>query len=356
MPIHPSLFGLENTNKDFSLEENWGKNQFNNTFPTSLACYMGSKNIDPVYLCMGNEKKIIHRKITIVDLFGLPPLSPDLLFFFEGSYSPFFPLVVEGLEGVDLITSNNKTLEQLRCLEIKLTAIPDNTTVNSRGENQGSEIVVRPQTISYAALSIASSFTSEPDKKYLKDLLRPIDALIPDWADPENIRPHIDDMVNALKTLCVYKLDNQKPLLLQSIWRTQGNLSILSDNCFDIFVWSDFGFLNMFADCAISSSTHRISRHARTVCWLTKMLLDFAVNGKIHPRKIQDLYTYNTRNDKAFAVSGLVTNPIMKCEELTTPRIKKSALKEIILGNGQKLLKPERRLDAAILSTPGLFD
>lgn len=46
----------------------------------------------------------------------------------------------------------------------------------------------------------------------------------------------------------------------------------------------------------------------------------------------------------------------MKCAELTKPRIKKTAISEIILGDGHKLLRPERRLDAAILSTPGLFD
>jgi HindVP restriction endonuclease len=46
----------------------------------------------------------------------------------------------------------------------------------------------------------------------------------------------------------------------------------------------------------------------------------------------------------------------MSCPELTTPRIHKDAIKEIILGGGQNFLSPERRLDAAILNIPGLFD
>jgi HindVP restriction endonuclease len=41
---------------------------------------------------------------------------------------------------------------------------------------------------------------------------------------------------------------------------------------------------------------------------------------------------------------------------LTIPRVNKNAIKEIILGGGQSYLSPERRLDAAILNTPGLFD
>ncbi|MBE7535457.1 MAG: HindVP family restriction endonuclease [Anaerolineales bacterium] len=352
----PSLFGLLNTNKDFSDEKSWGKNQFNNTFPASLACYMASKGIEPVYLCMGKDKKLSHGKINVSDLFGLSSTSPDLHFFFEGQFTPYSTMVIDGLEGVDLVTSNKTSHQQLRALEIKLTAVPDQTTIDSDIENQGAEIVVRPQTISYLALSIAQNFASTSGKKYLRDIIEPINKKIPDWGEPENIRPHINEMVEALRTIAVYKTENQKPMLLQTIWKTEGNLSILSENCFDIFVWSDFGFVNMFADSAIFSPQNKVTRPARTVCWLTKMLYDFSVQGRIEPRKIQDELTYNTRNDKSFALGGVVTNPLMKCKELTKPRIKKSAIKEIILGEGYKLLRPERRLDAAILGTPGLFD
>lgn len=356
MAKKPGLFGLENTNKNFSSQESWGKNQFNNTFPTSLACYMGSKGIDPIYLCMGNDKKLSHKNISTSDLFGLSASSPDLHFFFEGQFTPYLTMVIDGLEGVDLVTSHKTTHQQLRALEIKLTAIPDHTTINASPENQGSEIVVRPQTISYLALSIANNFQSNSDRKYLRDVFQPINSKISDWGDPDNIRPHIKEMVEALKAICVYKIQDQTPILLQTIWRTEGNLSLLSENCFDIFVWSNFGFINMFADSAVSSPMNKITRPTRTVCWLTKMLYDFSIDGKIQPRKIQDELTYNTRNDKSFALGGIITNPLMKRSELINPRVKKSAIKEIILGDGQKLLKPERRLDAAILGTPGLFD
>lgn len=352
----PSLFGLANSNKDFSNQESWGKNQFNNTFPVSLACYMASKSIDPVYLYMGKDKNLLHGNINSFDLFGLPATSPDLHFFFEGHFAPYLTMVIDGLEGVDLVTSNKKSHEQLRALEIKLTAIPDHTTINANIENQGAEIVVRPQTISYLALSIAQNFINNSARQYLRDILAPIDKNISDWGEPEYVRPYITEMVEALRTITTYKTENQKPMLIQTVWRTEGNLSVLSENCFDIFVWSDFGFINMFADSAVSSPINGITRPARTVCWLTKMLYDFSIHGRIEPRKIQDELTYNTKNDKSFALGGLVTNPIMKCKELKKPRIKKSALKEIILGDGHKLLKPERRLDAAILGTPGLFN
>lgn len=45
----------------------------------------------------------------------------------------------------------------------------------------------------------------------------------------------------------------------------------------------------------------------------------------------------------------------MKSDELLKPRIKKEEIKNIILGGGHLLLSPERRFDAALVSTPDLF-
>ena len=67
------------------------------------------------------------------------------------------------------------------------------------------------------------------------------------------------------------------------------------------------------------------------------------------------LLTYNTKNDKAFSASGRKTQPFMRSPELLKPRIRKDEIRNIILGSGEKLLSPERRFDAAILNTPGLF-
>ena len=51
----PGLFGLANSNKDFSDEMSWGKNQFNNTFPVALANYMASRKMSPVYIRLNKE-------------------------------------------------------------------------------------------------------------------------------------------------------------------------------------------------------------------------------------------------------------------------------------------------------------
>lgn len=86
------------------------------------------------------------------------------------------------------------------------------------------------------------------------------------------------------------------------------------------------------------------------------MLYDFSQNGQFNHAQIIDELSYNTKNDKAFAVSGTVTHAYMSCDELTNPRITKEEIKGIILGGGQNLLSPERRFDAIIYNSPELFE
>jgi type II restriction enzyme len=45
----------------------------------------------------------------------------------------------------------------------------------------------------------------------------------------------------------------------------------------------------------------------------------------------------------------------MACERLQTPTITKYEIQNIILGNGQDLLSPERRFDAILFNSPELF-
>jgi len=86
------------------------------------------------------------------------------------------------------------------------------------------------------------------------------------------------------------------------------------------------------------------------------MLYDLSSDQLFNPKKIIDQLSYNTKNDKAFAVSGRYTHPYLKSEILRSPRIKKNDVKYIILGGGQNLLSPERRFDAIIFNSPDLFN
>lgn len=212
---------------------------------------------------------------------------------------------------------------------------------------------MRPDTIVYIALAIARIYTDQRDT--LKRLTMPVCSKIKGWEDAENVRPHMAGMIELVDHLLKENISKQSPLLLQPVWKTQGKKSILAEHCFDMFVWSDFGVTRLFVDQS-KNRAGSFTRQERAVVWLVKMLDDFARTGKINPEQITRQLTYNTRNDKAFAVSGRVTNPYMACSELTKPRIKKQAVQKIILGGGQNFLSPERRLDAIILNSPDLFE
>jgi hypothetical protein len=353
-----SLFGLMHSNRDFSHRESWGKNQFNNSFPASLACYMSYIGLKLIYLKLDKELKIKHEKINVIDIFGIAPLSPNLFFAFESDYVPYRKIVIGKLPRVDLVTHNtNNELSCLRSLEIKLTALPDNSTYRLADDRYGCEIVTRPDTLVYLALSIAYNFENSRDQ--LLNYLEPICSKVNDWTSIRCVLPFVPQMAECMDNLLCENLEIQSPLVMQPVWKTVGKTSKLYHNCLDIFVWSNFGFTRLFFDITkrlAKNSEESIQRPMRSVIWLMKMLYEFAVSGKINHKFIIDTLTYNTKNDKAFALSGTNTRPYMICDELIKPRITKEEIKNIILGGGHNFLSPERRFDAIILSNPEIFD
>lgn len=352
----PSLFGIKKSNRDFTQRDTWGKNQFNSSFPASLVCYMGSKNLKLNYLTLDKNGKVNHSYLDHRELFGTKYDDPDLFFAFESDYMPFQKLVINRLPRIDLVLMNSKDNTCLRGLEIKLTALPDNSTCMCGEDKYGSEIVCRPDTIVYMALSIILSLGE--DQKLLRKVMKPLDV-IKDWSEGVNVIPYLSLMSKILDGLLTQNTEKQSPLVLQPIWKTNGKSQFLNENAFDVFVWSDFAFAQLFLSVVrgeLQNDDDRITRQTRSVIWLTKMLYDYSVGGKVNHRKVIDELSYNTKNDKAFSVNGKIVHPYMVSKELISPRIKKEEVRNIILNGGHLLLSPERRLDAVLLSTPGLFD
>jgi hypothetical protein len=240
-------------------------------------------------------------------------------------------------------------------LEIKLTALPDNSTCDLTEDKFGAEIVVRRDTIVYLACSIASLYKNK--RNALKELLSNQTESILDWTKEKNVLPHIDTMIQSIDKVIAENVNHQTPLILQPVWKTEGKSSHLAQHCLDVFVWSNFALVELFIhDTRQQKDIDEVSRTVRTIIWLFKMLLDFSESGQFNHQQISNELTYNTKNDKAFAVNGKVTHPFMHCPELTKPRIQKDKIKEIILDGGQNLLSPERRFDAIIFNSPELFN
>lgn len=344
------LFGIKNSNRDFTKEDSWGKNQFNNAFPVALACYMNSKRIKPVYFKIDENLNIKKDYIDVKELFGVDPLKESVFYSFEDKFKAFDEFNEGSLPGIDLVIKNNNI--DVKAIEIKLTTLPDNSTYKFDDSKYGSEIVVRPDTIVYQAFSIAKSLKN--NRKDVLDILSEPCKYINDWDKEENIIPYLGKIKVCLEKILSKYNNLQKPLLMQPIWKTQGKSAILDEHCLDIFIWSDFSFTKLFFK--ERDEYTNIDRPTRSMIWLYLMLYSFAKYGKINHKRIIDTYTYNTKNDKAFSVNGNNTNKIMKCDELTKPRIKKQEIKNIILGNGQLFLSPERRFDGVIQSDTSLFD
>lgn len=344
------LFGLHKSNRDFTHKDAWGKNQFNSSFPAALCCYLFKEQLPANYIAMEDDGLKIGT-LGIDQVFGISPLNPNLYFAFEAQHTPFQKYVVGHLPRIDLIIQDESTGTCLRGLEVKLTALPDHVTCDLDDAQYGSEIVIRPDTVVYLACSIAAVLDEATKQNLIKSKID-----IADWSDAVQVMPQLGQILAAIENLSKTIAPRQTPFLLQPIWKTLGKSPTLAENCLDVFVWSDAGFcwfITQIANAERSSS--RITRQSRTAVWLYKMLLDYALLGKFDHEKIIDELSYNTKNDKAFASSGNITNAYMACANLTKPRITKNAIKNIILGNGQNLLSPERRFDAILFNSPELF-
>jgi hypothetical protein len=349
---NPRLFGINKSNRDYNNPETWGKNQFNSSFPASLACYMHSKGLKAVYIKADENMKSKISHIGVDTVFGIDPLDKNTYFSFETQYTPFQKYVVGAIPRNDLVIHDLSQDKCVSSVEIKLTALPDNATCNLSENQFGSEIVVRPDTIIYLACSFIQIYND--DQNALKDVINGVGSKITDWTQASHVLPYIIDIYWAIRKMVKEKNNIQVPIIMEPIWKTKGKSPQLTDSCLDVFVWSNLGMLNLFMPEENVQLTS-ISRHTRSMVWLFKMLLDYSELGHFNGSAIIDELSYNTKNDKAFSTNGSRTHSIMQCEELTKPRIRKEEIKKIILGGGQNLLSPERRFDAIIYNSPDLF-
>ena len=346
--IEPGLFGLNHTNRDFRQKEAWGKNQFNSAFPAALCAYLAHQNKKSVYLSL-HGNKIQDGEIDLHTAFAIDPNADNVYYAFEAQFHPYQRFIIGTLPRTDLVIQDRN--DNHRCLsafEIKLTALPDNTTCHLPEENYGCEIVVRPDTIVYLACSLADQLHHEQLNTFISPL--PIE----DWSDARQLLPYLPIIVKKLQQLAQALEVQQKAFLLQPIWKTLGKSPVLAENCLDVFFWSNAAFTAFITEIANPNGVE-INRQTRTAIWLYKMLEEIAVQGRFDYKSIIDRLSYNTKNDKAFAANGMTTNRFMRSPRLRCPIVTKQEIQRIILGGGQELLSPERRFDAIIFNSPDLF-
>ena len=350
----PGLFGQKHSSRDYTKPDSWGKNQFNSSFPASLVAYMYSKGMKPVYITTDRENHIVHSAIGCQELLGIDPLSDDAYYNYEAGFAPYEKFYQGEREKTDLVMMNNTTNELLSGLEIKLTALPDNTTKRLKESEWGTEIVMRPPTICFLACSICANYETPEGKERLREMLRNVPQ-INHWEEIDEVLPHYNKILSSILAISKDMTERQKPLIIQPIWKTEGNKMRLKEDCLDVFVWSNLSVIQM---CCTENSDNlrRLNRFHRTIIWLYKMLLDYVTYDTFDYKRIIRLQSYNLANDKAFALPGSKSHAFLTGPEIVKPRISKYEIKNIILGGGQDLLSPERRFDAVLVNSPDIFN
>ena len=201
--VLPGLFGQKYSSRDYRYEDSWGKNQFNSSFPASLVAYMGSKGVNPIYICTNKKNEVVHKTINTTDLFGVNPLGEDAYYNYEAEYYPYEQFYYAAKkEKIDLVMINRSTEVAASGLEVKLTTLPDNTTKDLEESEYGSEIVVRSPTILFLACSICSCYNSEKGKNRLHSILNTIGSEIKNWSEIRQVLPHYNLVIITYSIIC----------------------------------------------------------------------------------------------------------------------------------------------------------
>jgi hypothetical protein len=341
--LEPTLYGIANSNRKKS--DFWGKNQFNSSFPVSLACYMRDKKIEPAYICVDGYGKINSSgTVPWRHVFNTTKPNKSLTFNFETTYTPYAAYSYDNIGGVDLVVMDAGKF--LRPLEIKLTVLPDSGTSRKPVTEWGSELVIRPASTKYCALGMTHEVKRAGGIEQVRDLIEPVCSKITGWGSEDTILNKKERILDMLEKYIVAFRSCQIPFLMQCLWRTEGQQAALTANAFDIFLWSDFSICKIAVEKARESED--VSRYLRAAARLARILYETSTAGKAHVESIYTEMAHGNQTDKEFALSGNVTRPYLPQHRLIKPSVPLKALKKIILNGGERELRPERRFDAAV--------
>lgn len=105
-----------------------------------------------------------------------------------------------------MVTQNLTDGSILKSLEIKLTALPDNSTCHLSEEFFGCEIVIRTDTIVYLACSLFSHF--ENRRAELQSIIGEDFEEINDWTEPNAVIPYLGNMIRVVDEVSLTMLDS----------------------------------------------------------------------------------------------------------------------------------------------------
>lgn len=340
------LFGIFHSNR--SSNDHWGKNCFNSSFPTAMACYMLAQNIPAIYLHLNNKLEVVADTLPVSQVFNCDGRAlKELSFQFESVFEPYQQYSFDTIDGIDLVVKGTDG-SFLAPVEIKLTVVPDNSTFSKPERLWGAEMVIRSATTSYCALGMFDSVKG--DARNIREIFESSCSDIQMWDNDYEMTHKLPNLSAAIDTFERAYLQNQKPLLMQTLWKTQGKSPVLADQAFDIVVWSDYAFSRLFVDSSYKVEK-TMSRPSRSTARLARCLWELSKSGKI---RISDIYrqmAFGNQTDKEFSVNGLHWRKYVNHERIVRPALPKTVISEIIQDGFIEKLSPERRFDQTLYFT-----
>jgi len=343
------LFGIEHSNR--TADDHWGKNCFNSSFPTATACYMLEHNIPAVYIKLDNVNGklcVVAEEIPIKEVFKSADNSPNELFFsFESVFEPYQQYSFDTIDGIDLVVKDLAG-NYLSPVEVKLTVLPDNSTYRKPENKWGSEIVIRSATTSYCALGMYDAVKDHA--RHVREIFEDTCSSIQMWDNDYEVThkmPQIRDSLNAFQR---EYYQHQKPLVMQTIWKTQGKSPLLTDQAFDIIVWSDYAFSRLFVD-GFNNRAQKMSRPMRATARLARCLWELSRSGIIRVNDIYRQMAFGNQTDKEFSVNGLKWKRYVTSDRTMRPILPSTVVNEIIEDGYIQRLSPERRFDQTLYFT-----
>jgi hypothetical protein len=355
LPDSSGLFGIKHSNREAS--KHWGKNCFNSSFPASVACYMLANNIPAVYNHLENingELRVVASEISLREVFQCGDLSlADLDFQFESRFEPYQKYSFNTIDAIDLVMRSVDG-RFLTPLEVKLTVLPTSGTAMLDEEQWGCELVVRSATTSYCALGMFDAVSAK--QSAVREIFEEACGSIGSWTNDYEMTHKTPLLASCVDTFELQYLKKQKPLVMQTIWKTQGQSPFLADNAFDIVVWSDYAFSRLFLDNNSPDKSKKtgketMSRPMRASAKLARCLWELSKSGKIRLGEIYRQMAFDTQTDKEFAIGGQVWRKYVTSERVITPILPKEVVDEIIQDGYIERLRPERRFDQTLYFT-----
>lgn len=347
--ISSGLYGIKHSNR--TTENHWGKNCFNSSFPTAVACYMLANGIPAIYnklQIVGDELCVVSSEISLRDVFNCGDMSfDDLDFHFESRFEPYQKYSFDAIDGIDLVVKSTNGAF-LSPLEVKLTVLPDSTTYKKSEDNWGCEMVVRSATTSYCALGMFDSVSDEPT--HVREVFEKSCSDIGSWTNDYEMSHKTVALSECINTFQRRYLDKQKPLVMQTMWKTKGQSPFLADNAFDIVIWSDYAFSRLFVDRSLSVEP-TMSRHMRASAKLARCIWELSKSGKIRLAEIYRQMAFDNQTDKEFSISGQGWRKYISSERIAKPILPKDIVDEIIEPSYIERLRPERRFDQTLYFT-----